>query len=300
MPRPYVVLDVFTDRPLAGNQLAVVLDSAGLDTAAMQAITAEFNLAETVFVLPPSNPAHRARLRIFAPDRELPFAGHPTVGAAVLLALEQMGEHVHGLDVMQALEEEIGLVRSISVIEGPGRGRAIFDVPSLAKPHHQALDIDAVAAALGLRPAEIGFENHGLSVWTAGVPYIFVPLRDLATMRRIAPRIDLWHAAFGNVSAYLYCRETESNTHHFHGRMIWKQLSLIEDPATGSAAAAFAGVVAHFDRPTAGAHRFLIEQGYEMGRPSVITLEIDVENGALAASRIGGHAVVVARGMLTV
>lgn len=300
MSRPFAILDVFTDRPLAGNQLAVVLDSSGLDTAAMLAITAEFNLAETVFVLPPSHPAHRARLRIFAPGRELPFAGHPTVGAAVLLALEQQGAAAHGLDVMQMLEEEIGLVRSITVIEGERAGRAIFDVPSLARPHQQPLDGDAVAAALGLRAAEVGFENHGLSAWSAGVPYVFVPLRDLATMRRIAPRIEHWQAAFGDSSAYLYCRETESNAHHFHARMIWRTLSLVEDPATGSAAAAFAGVVATFDRPTAGAHRLFIEQGYEMGRPSVITLEIDMAQSALVASRIGGSAVVVARGTLFV
>ncbi len=298
MARSYAILDVFTDRPLAGNQLAVVLDAEGLDTEAMLAITAEFNLAETVFVLPPERPAHRARLRIFAPGKELPFAGHPTVGTAVLLALEDAAETNYGLDAMLMLEETVGSIRSVVSLKGPRQGHAIFDAPVLAKAAPQPLDGGAVAAALGLMPSEIGFENHLISAFTAGVPYIFVPVRDLAAMRRLSPRSDLWQNAFGGTSAYIYCRETESNAHHFHARMVWQTLGLVEDPATGSAAAAFAGVVATFDRPTSGTHRAIIEQGYEMGRPSLITLELDTEGGQLVACRIGGDAVVFARGTL--
>lgn len=298
MARAYAILDVFTDRPLAGNQLAVVLDSDGLDTAAMRAIAAEFNLAETVFVLPPERPAHRARLRIFAPDRELPFAGHPTVGTAVLLALDDDAGSNRDLDQMLMLEEEVGSIRAIVARKGPRRGHAIFGAPSLARGLPQPLDSASIAAALGLIPSEVGFENHVVSAYTAGVPYVFVPVRDLATIRRLAPRADLWNDAFGSASAYIYCRETESNAHHWHGRMFWRQLGLVEDPATGSAAAAFAGVIAGFDRPTAGTHRFIVEQGFEMGRQSLITLELDIEGGALAAIRIGGDAVVIARGMI--
>lgn len=301
MARAFAILDVFTSRPLSGNQLAVVLDADGLDTEAMLAITAEFNLAETVFVLPAERPAHRARIRIFAPGRELPFAGHPTVGTAVLLALDDAATGGTGTDTMLVLEETVGPVRCLVSREEEGkRGHATFDVPVVAQPAGHVLDRDAIAAALGLLPSEIGFENHVASAYTAGVPYIFVPLRDLDAMRRVLPRLDLWQHAFGDVSAYLYCRETESNTHHFHARMFWRTLGLVEDPATGSAAAAFAGVVAGFDRPMAGSHPILIEQGYEMGRPSVIRLEVDIENGALAAARIGGDAVVVARGTLDI
>jgi len=300
MARHYAVLDVFTDRPLAGNQLAVVLDAEGLDTAAMMAITAEFNLAETVFVLSAERPAHRARLRIFAPGRELPFAGHPTVGTAVLLALEDAGETDGDLDAMLMLEENIGSIRCAVALKGRQRGHAIFDAPVVAKPAPQPLDGGAVAAALGLMPSEIGFENHLISAFTGGVPYVFVPVRDLAAIRRLAPRSDLWQAAFGGTSVYAYCRETESNAHHFHARMLWQTLGFVEDPATGSAAAAFAGAVATFDRPTSGTHRVIIEQGFEMGRPSLIMLELDTEGGQLIATRIGGDAVVVARGVLQI
>ncbi len=298
MARAYAILDVFTDRPLAGNQLAVVLDAEGLDTVAMQAIAAEFNLAETVFVLPTERPAHRARLRIFSPTKELPFAGHPTVGTAVLLALEDSVDTNRDLDAMLMLEETIGSIRSAVSLKTASRGHAIFDAPVIAKAAPQPLDGGAVAAALGLMPSEIGFENHLIAAFSAGLPYVFVPVRDLQAIRRVALRSDLWHGAFGNTSVYLYCRETESNTHHFHARMFWQALGLVEDPATGSAAAAFAGVVAEFDRPTSGTHRILVEQGFEMGRPSVITLELDIEAGQLAAVRIGGDAVVIARGTL--
>ena len=298
MARAYAILDVFTDRPLAGNQLAVVLDAEGLETETMLAIAAEFNLAETVFVLPPERPAHRARLRIFAPGRELPFAGHPTVGTAVLLALEDAAGTNRDLDAMLMLEETVGTIRSVVALKSIRHGHAIFDAPLVAKPTPQRLDGGVVAAALGLMPSEIGFENHLISAFSAGLPYVFVPVRNLEAMRRLAPRSDLWQGAFGGTSVYVYCRETESNAHQFHARMFWQTLGLIEDPATGSAAAAFAGAVAHFDRPTSGTHRVVIEQGFEMGRPSLITLELDTELGELVATRIGGDAVVIARGSL--
>ena len=297
MSRRYAILDVFTDAPLAGNPLAVVLDSEGLDTAAMQAIAAEFNLAETVFVLPPERPAHRARIRIFSTARELPFAGHPTVGTAVLLAHEDHG--AAELDAMLLLEETVGPVRCAVALRGARAGHAIFDLPELPKPHAVRLDRDRVAAALGLTAAEIGFENHVLSAYSAGVPYLFVPLRNLDAMARVRPLDAYWPEAFPDgVSAYLYTRETEGLARSFHARMFWRTRSLVEDPATGSAAAAFAGVVQQFDGATAGTHRHVIEQGFEMGRPSLIELECDVEGGHLRAARIGGDAVLIARGTL--
>ena len=129
MPRRYAILDVFADRPLAGNPLAVVLDSDGLDGARMQAIAREFNLSETVFVLPPDDGRHRARLRIFTPARELPFAGHPTVGTAVLLALEDQGGATGAAAF--GLEERVGVVPCAVAVEGEGRVRARFRVPRL-------------------------------------------------------------------------------------------------------------------------------------------------------------------------
>jgi trans-2,3-dihydro-3-hydroxyanthranilate isomerase len=254
-----------------------------------------------VFVFPPERPAHRARLRIFTPVRELPFAGHPTVGTAVLLAIEALGDAAPEADVMLSVEEKVGPVRCVVALRSDRAGRAIFDAPKLAQSYPGGPDPETAAAALGLLPAEIGFENHEISAFTAGVPYFFVPVRGLEVMARVKPQGHLWQKAFpDDVAAYLYTRETPTQGHDFRARMFWAGAGIVEDPATGSAAAAFAGAVARFDRPPSGTHRVVIEQGFEMGRPSLIAVEVDVEGPALHAVRIGGDAVVVGRGTLEV
>jgi len=299
--RRYCVYDVFTAERLAGNPLAIVLDCEGLDLAAMQSIAREFNLSESVFVLPPENPKHRARVRIFTPDYEMPFAGHPTVGTAVALA-EASGEASDGLFV---LEENIGPVRC-AVGSGQGATFAEFDLAKLPERLDLAADPEAIGAALGLGPHEIGFENHRVSFWSAGVPYVTIPVKDLGAAAKVrldnqawselAPKKSEWAFA----SPYVYCRETVRRDNAFHVRMIVPGTPSYEDPATGSAAAAFAGAIMHFDRPGDGLSRLWIEQGLEMGRPSRIRLELDVEGGKLAAARIGGQAIRVAEGMLLV
>ncbi|THF59669.1 PhzF family phenazine biosynthesis protein [Ollibium composti] len=297
--RRYCVYDVFTAERLAGNPLAIVLDCEGLDLAAMQSIAREFNLSESVFVLPPENPKHRARVRIFTPDYEMPFAGHPTVGTAVALA-EASGEASDGLFV---LEENIGPVRC-AVRGGQGATFAEFDLAKLPERLDLAADPEAIGAALGLGPHEIGFENHRVSFWSAGVPYVTIPVKDLGAAAKVrldnqawselAPKKSEWAFA----SPYVYCRETVRRDNAFHVRMIVPGTPSYEDPATGSAAAAFAGAIMHFDRPGDGLSRLWIEQGLEMGRPSRIRLELDVESGKLAAARIGGQAIKVTEGVL--
>src|SRR5262245_58098400 len=154
MRRRYFTLDVFTTRRFAGNPLAVVLEAGGLDTAAMQAVAREFNLPETVFVLPPDDARHRALLRIFTPARELPFAGHPTVGTAVLLAHLDGGASARDM----VLAEEIGPVRCTCQPGGEGGGSASFDIPKLPERVSAAIDPAALAAALSLTPADLGCE----------------------------------------------------------------------------------------------------------------------------------------------
>jgi trans-2,3-dihydro-3-hydroxyanthranilate isomerase len=299
MSRRYAILDVFTDRPLAGNPLAVVLDSDGLDDARMQAIAAEFNLSETVFVAPATKPVHSAAVRIFTPARELPFAGHPTVGTAVLLGLERAASGFGNGEMVLVLEETVGPVRCGVSLHSDRLGHAIFDLPKLPVEVSEAPGKDTLAAALNLIPAEIGFENHHASIFDAGVPYSFVPVRDLAAIGKAKANHAAWRAAFGKGgAAFLYCREVTESGRHIHARMFAPELGITEDPATGSAVAALAGVIAKFDQPPGGSHRYVIEQGIEMGRPSLISLEIDMEGGAVAEGRIGGEAVVVARGAL--
>jgi trans-2,3-dihydro-3-hydroxyanthranilate isomerase len=297
-------LDVFTTERFGGNPLAVVLDADTLSSAQMQTIAREFGLSETVFVVNSSLPAHTARVRIFTPAIELPFAGHPTVGTAILLAelaAERNGIGGSDQDSLVVLEEAIGSVRVGVRRRGGGPAFAEFDAPKLPEEVGSAPASERIAATLGLMPSEVGVENHRPTVFTAGLPYIFVPVRGLDEIARIRPQVQHWQETFGERGAvYAYCRETVHTRSAFHARMFDPGHDIPEDPATGSAVAAFAAVVHRFDRRPDGQTRIGIEQGFEMGRPSHITLELQVQGGTLKGVRIGGHAVGVLKGTITV
>ncbi len=306
MRRKFFTLDVFTDAALAGNPLAVVLDADDLDGPRMQAIAREFNLSETVFVLRPRNPLNTARIRIFTPGRELPFAGHPTVGTAVLLGQLRAPELLAREDIAVALEEEVGLV-SCTVRHLPGEApRASFALPRLPQQIGAAApvaEIADIAAALSLSPDDIGFDDHVPTLFSAGVGFTFVPLRSRAAVARAKPDPARWAGAIGpadHANAFVYTREAARPGAQFHARMFAPEMGVMEDPATGSAVAAFAGVVMAFDRPADGDHTIRVEQGFEMGRPSLITLGLDVAGGALLSASIGGHAVIVQQGTIDV
>jgi trans-2,3-dihydro-3-hydroxyanthranilate isomerase len=303
MQLDYHVLDVFTEERFCGNPLAVVLGADALDTQRMQAIAREFNLAETVFVLEPEKPAHTARARIFTPATELPFAGHPTVGTAVLLAEIRAPVGTRPSEALIGLEEQIGAVRigvrSRSGVVSFGE----FDAPKLPQEVGVAPSSERLAAALGLIPSEIGFENHRPTKYTGGNAFIFVPVASLTAMGKARVASHHWAGAMqgqGAVGAFLYCRQALHTTSSFHARMFAPDFGVPEDPATGSAAAAFAGVIHRFDDLPDGLHKRVIEQGYEMGRPSLITLSLEIEGGKLETVRIGGHAVRVASGKIEV
>jgi trans-2,3-dihydro-3-hydroxyanthranilate isomerase len=294
-------LDVFTDTRFGGNPLAVVHDADKLTSSQMQTIAREFNISETVFVLKSQRPAHTAKIRIFTPKSEVPFAGHPTVGTAILLAELRSPETSQEQDDIIVLEETIGTVR-VGVRRRPGEAAfAEFDGPKKPEDLGPAAAPDVIAAALSLIPNEIGFENHLTSSMTAGLPFTFVPVRNLEAIARAVPVLARWDHAFGSENGvYVYCRDTQHNTAHFHARMFGHNLGVAEDPATGSAAAAFAGVIHRFDTPTDGTHKKVIEQGFEMARPSLISLSLHVTRGKLETVRIGGSAVRVMEGVLTV
>ncbi len=302
MKRAYAVYDVFTDKPLSGNPLAVVFESEGLDTGAMQAIAGEFNLSETVFIGDPEDAAHTAALRIFTPRFELPFAGHPTVGAAIAIAEQRYGGSGTPDAALFVLEEKVGPVRT-AVGRLNGNLFAEFDLPKLPEPLVFEAEKEQVAAALGLEPIELGFENHAVSMWNAGVPYVTIPVHGLEAIGRAALNTERWLGLFAKdphaaPSPYVYCRDTVNHDCAFHARMFAPHHGIAEDPATGSAVAAFAGAIAYFDEPVDGPSQWLIEQGLEMGRPSRIRLEMDIGAGVIEAARIGGSAVCVAAGHL--
>jgi len=293
----FATLDVFTNVRFAGNPLAVVFDADGLDSAAMQAIAREFSHPETVFVLKPAAAGSTARARIFTPAIEMPFACHPTVGTALALALRRGG----GSDIV--LEEKIGLLKCRVVPEGPDRGRATFIVPALPSEAGAAASGAAIAAALGLAVDDIGLDGHRPSKWSVGNTFTFVPVRNIDAVRHCRIVDAAWDEAFesgGRSSAFVFCNQTEDKANSFHARMFAPKLGVREDPATGSAAAAFAGFCAHSLRLRNGEHRFVIEQGFEMGRPSLIELSLTMHGGALSSASVGGPAIIVTEGMIEV
>jgi trans-2,3-dihydro-3-hydroxyanthranilate isomerase len=295
MQRRFATLDVFTNRRFAGNPLAVVLDAEGLDDQTMQAIAREFGHPETVFTFPPEQPAHRARLRIFTPARELPFAGHPTVGTAVLLGLRDGAAKGQ----VMVLEEKIGPVHCVLELVGADHAFARFIAPQAPAEVGAAPDNATIAAALDLAASDIGFDHFQPSRWSAGTAFTFVPVAGLAAIKRCRPDPAAFKTAFGEAGmAYVFCAETVTSGHHFHSRMFAPGAGIPEDPATGSASAALPGAIARFAPPGDGNHTMLIEQGYEMGRPSRIEITMSVSGGTVGAVTIGGEAVVVTSGTI--
>ena len=302
MALAFHTLDVFTDRRFGGNPLAVVLDADALAPDEMQVVARELNLSETVFVLKPENPAHSAKIRIFTPARELPFAGHPTVGTAILLA-ELRAPAVDGeRDAIIALEQAIGPVRVGVRLKTGQAPFAEFDAPKLPEMAGMLPSRDRIADALGLLPREIGFENHTALRVGAGNMFAYVPVISLEAIARARVNGASWAAAFpeGEVDGvYLYTRQCVHKGASFHARMFAPQLGVPEDPATGAAAVGFAGVLSAFDVLPDGPHKRLIEQGHEMGRPSTIRLTLIVEGGKLDTVRIGGNAVRMVEGTIS-
>jgi trans-2,3-dihydro-3-hydroxyanthranilate isomerase len=296
MKRRFATLDVFTEKAFTGNPLAVVLEPEGLDTASMLAIAREFNLSETVFVCPPADRASRAHVRIFTPARELPFAGHPTIGTAVLLGgLEGGGERTF------ALEEKVGHVPCRVRSTGPNRGRASFDLPRLPAREADSPAVKDMARALGLKTEDFTLDDLAAARWSAGNAFTFVPVRGLEVLARCTVDLSSFEnvfAAGGPGAAFVFCRETRDARNAFHARMFAPAFGVLEDPATGSAVAAFAGYLAASGEYADGTHVVRIEQGYEMGRASLLELAFHISAGTLTSASIAGNAVVVTGGTI--
>lgn len=303
MTLKFHTLDVFTDRRFGGNPLAVVLDADDLSDEQMQTIAREFNLSETVFVQTATRPAHSAKMRIFTPRSEIPFAGHPTIGTAILLAELKAPAHNGEKDALLVLEQTIGTVRVGARLRAGAAAFAEFDAPKLPAEAGVLPPDDVLAAGLGLIPSEVGFENHAPICYAAGNTFAFVPVVSLDAIRRTRVNGSHWEKAFeqqGVSGVYVYTRQCEHTNSAFHVRMFAPQVGIPEDPATGSAAIGLAGIVHQFDRLPDGTHRRVVEQGYEMGRPSQIVLTLVVANGKLTTVRIGGSAVRVSEGTIKV
>lgn len=295
-------LDVFTNRKFAGNPLAVVMGADRLSTAQMQTIAREFNLSETIFVMAPEDPANTAKVRIFFPTDEIPFAGHPTIGCAILLATER---HKPGcsFETEIRLEEQAGLV-PVKVTRIGDVPRAVLTAPVLPFAVPRALpNAAAVALALGLEAGDIGFDGHRLGLYEGGPLFFYVPVASRDALARARPIEPLWSAmtaGLGTGGVYLYVRGGGHARTAFRARMFAPTDGIPEDPATGSATAIFARQLLAAETLKDGKHVWLLEQGYEMGRPSDLHLEADITGGRLTAVRVAGQAVQIMSGVLEV
>ena len=297
----FVTADVFTTRPLEGNPLAVFPDARGLSDDLMQRIAREFNLSETVFVLPPDEPQNTRCLRIFTPKAELPFAGHPTVGAAYVLAA--LGEiPLTGAETRIFFEEGVG---PVPVLIRSEEGRPVFTQLSAAKLPEQGPtppEAAELAEMLSLAPQDVlaQGEDHPQG-FSCGNPFLFIPLRSRDALRRARLQIDVWEEVLlggwtGKV--YLFCREPELSGSHVRARMFSPELGIGEDPATGAAVSAFGGYLGIRAPESDGTLSWVVEQGFEMGRPSLLHLEVDKQGGEITAVRVGGSSVLVSEGTI--
>ena len=296
MQRRYVTVDVFTDRIFGGNPLAVVLEAQGLNTMQMQAIAAEFNYAETTFVLPPRVPDHSARVRIFTPRTEVPFAGHPNVGTAVVFARQREAQGGSPLDRL-VFEEAAGLVPIRLIRERDTVVGAEFTAPERLTlgSHVSAADI---AECLSLAAADISLANHPPQVLSVGLPFLVAETTTRDALRRAKPDA-LTHERvlppIGTDAIYCYC--PGATPQELYARMFSPLDGIVEDPAIGSAAAATIALLAA-QRPEHDLEMsWRIHQGVEMGRRSLISGRTEKRNGAVTFVHIGGFAVQVMSGL---
>lgn len=287
----YMLLDVFTRRRLSGNPLAVVFKADHLSDQRMQAIAVEFNLSETVFLMKPKLEKHSAALRIFTPKVELPFAGHPTVGAAVALGLTNRASAVR-------LEEKIGVITCVIDKLEKRAANAHFALPMLPEEIGPAPPDAAIATALGIGVEEVGCGPFRPSVYSAGVPFYLVPVRDAGVLKRLHLERRGWSETFplGRGAIYVFTQTPEERGIDLAARMFGGGLGVGEDPATGSAAAALIGPLSR--QAPQGQSLFVLRQGHEMGRPSQISLQLRMDGERLTHGGIGGDAVVVGEGTI--
>lgn len=290
---PYWLADVFTRQAFSGNPLAVFPHGDLVDPSKMQAIASELNLSESVFVLPPDDPAHTARVRIFTPACELPFAGHPTIGTALLLACFAPqalpdGEHV------LVLEEGVGPV-PVRVTMKDGEALHAEFTTAQAPTFSPAPATALTAQMLGLAEDAI---LPGSAVASCGLPFLCVPLRDRAQLALAAPNGAAMRQGLDDLAngIYTYCDDPQQGL--LHARMFATGLGILEDPATGSAAAALAGLLASRDPRDDAELAWQISQGEDFGRPSRIDLSASRRGGTIAAVRIGGQAIFIGEGRL--
>jgi len=292
----YYICDVFTDTRFGGNQLAVLPQAEGLSPQQMQQIAREFNFSETTFVFPPKA-GHTQHVRIFTPVREIPFAGHPNVGTAFVLAsIGEFGEIKSALSV--TFEEDAGLV-SVAINESEGKIASCELKAPQAVSFGKTLPVDLVAAAISIDAKDVVTETHGPQVTSVGLPFVMVELKDRSALERARINMSGFEALVAQdvmPDVYLYTHANDG--FDIRARMFAPLSGVPEDPATGSANCALAGLLAHYNPQPTGNFVWRIAQGVEMRRPSTLIARAEKVDGVVRKTRIGGAAILVSEGVI--
>ncbi len=291
----YHRVDVFTNEAFGGNPLAVFLNGRGLSTELMQRIAKEMNLSETTFVLPPEDPANHWKLRIFTPARELPMAGHPTVGTSFVLAREHMVTPTEADPVIR-LEEGVGLIPvkfsfkngAVSLIQMQQRA-PIFSP--------EFTDRQLAADVLSLSVDDLA--DYPVQEVSCGVPFLFIPLKNMHAIQTLKFRTDIWERALKNYGEiFVFTRETTYPESTVHSRMFAPSMGIAEDPATGGASGPLGSYLVRYGIASSG--HIISEQGFEMGRPSYIHIEIRQSGDEINFVGVGGESVYMGEGFLEI
>jgi trans-2,3-dihydro-3-hydroxyanthranilate isomerase len=295
MQRRYVTVDVFTDRAFGGNPLAVVLDAGGLSTAQMQAIASEFNYSETTFVLPPHDPANNAHVRIFTVNQEIPFAGHPNIGTAFVVATQAAKPPAR-----LKFEEGAGLVPVEILKQG---GRVVGAELTAPQPLTKLTQFSAeqAAAVVSLSSVDLRIDRHPPQIVSVGLPFLVVELTSRDALRRARPDAAAFGRTFpcdGSDAVYLYTRDVPAaEACDLQARMFHPGSSgLSEDPATGSATVATAALLAELSAERDAELSLRIGQGVDMGRPSLLLTRVRKANGVVTSAHVGGTCVPMMEG----
>ena len=299
MQRRYVTVDVFTDRAFGGNPLAVVLDAGGLSTAQMQAIATEFNYSETTFVLPPRDGANDAQVRIFTPKQEVPFAGHPNVGTAFVLATQAAKPPARF-----RFEEGAGLV-PVEILQQAGRVVGAELTAPQAFSKLSQLSAEQAAGCGSLSAADIRTDRHPPQIVSVGMAFLVAELHSRDALRRARPDPAVFARELpcdGAFAVYFYTRDVPPPEQplDLQARMFFPGSSgLIEDPATGSATLAAAALLADLADQRDGEFKLRFGQGVDMGRPSLLLTRVVKANGGIVSAHVGGCCVPMMEGTLT-
>ncbi|HVH39542.1 MAG TPA: PhzF family phenazine biosynthesis protein [Gemmatimonadaceae bacterium] len=296
----FLTLDVFTARPFGGNQLAVFPDASGIPEAMLLPITREFNFSEVTFCYPPADAANTRRVRIFTPGGELPFAGHPVIGTAAALALHE-GALAGATTGRFLFELGVGVVPVDVRVEGESLAWAELSAVKMPEIGPQVPTLDTLAEMLSLETNDLVGGALTPQAVSCGYPFLLVPLKTVAAVSRARLRLERWERTLAKSWApeiLVAAKDPDGGPQHWRARMFAPGINIMEDPATGGAAAAFAGWLALKEPRTDGSFAWSIDQGIEMERPSRIDIGADKSNGAVTAVRVAGRAVTMSEGRL--